>query len=1401
MSWDQNTKWSAVFVLILVSTNLLLHSQSVHYRFEEVQIPKEYENFYGMSILQDSDGFMWFGSKTGLIRYDGANFKHYSFEMTGEIETSQGTARLANYFVKSLMEDDEGAIWFVSKSMLIRFDRKTEKYEQFWDPKKSSQKYTGVECGDGYIWLGSQYGLYRFDKRTGTFVFYLGTMNEDGSLIVDPVHSIYEDHQGTFWIIYLNGDIAIFDRKSGALHEFNSIPAPVTGLFEDRTGRFWMTTKDGLYLYNRESNNYYRQLYLPEDPDRLGNQYLGKIIQGKAGDFWISTGDGIYHYSESLNKLGYWNYPIINSLVKSKIVEDFSQELYLDNNGTLWFFTGDGIGKLTKQFNNFTQFDLVDTVNACRETIHTENKYFITIRTTPQHNGYYMLDRITHTCSRLLIDDMGEIDEIRYSIIDRKGNLWVSSYGNGLYRGKRAEDGSVHFERVFSNPKDSSNIPSLNINRIFEDSRGRIWIEARDRWPCYYDPDQDRIIHVIDNPQSMDKLPRKDIIGTSLGAVQGETNKGILMASHRSYGIFALIPPFIKVSEHAVMPSNLIRFRTVSDDKVVHGWDMYQFPDDTLGIIWTRGGDVSGFQKLVLDHPEQEVDFSVRSKVYSEEDGLPIPHVFCILADDYGNFWLGTADGGLSQFNPEKSIFKNFNENDGLPGKYIGTAVKSEDGEMFFALDNGNIFSVNPDSLVLNTLVPPVLITDLRVNNRSISPGDSTLLDTIISYKSRIKLAYNQNNISLSYAALNYIQPFKNQYRYRLDGFLDEWVPAGNSTRVDYTNLAPGHYTFRVIGSNNDGIWNETGAILEIRISPPPWLTPWAYIFYALLITGVLYAYRRYLINREKMKASLEIERMEKEKIREIDQIKSRFFANITHEFRTPLTLILGPAENVLRSKKENITMNRSVFESIRKSADRLLQLVNQLLDISKLESGSLKLQVTEGDLVESIKPILLSYISLAESKKIVYSYDLPVISLKTWFDIDKVHKITGNLITNAIKYTPAGGSVKVVIRYVFPAGSDIPERIELTVEDTGSGITHEAQEKIFDRFYQVNDPGSGGEGTGIGLALVKELVDLNRGEINLRSEPGLGSTFRVSLPVRKDQFHAEEIQSGPTGDPEPAPPLVVEPESEGERDALSPGIEKKEAPDDAPLILIVEDNLELASYISGILDDQYRILSAANGSLGLEVARENIPDLVISDLMMPVMDGLEFCGKIKEDRRTNHIPFILLTARADRESKLEGLGTGVDDYIIKPFDAEELKTRIRNLILQREKLREHFRQDFLLEDNGQVVPASFSSLKEIVSIIDRHLEDPDFHIRTFSEALSMSRSQLFRKIENITGTTPNELIRLVRMKRAAQLLRTGVLNVTQVMYQVGMTHPSHFASSFRKYYGVNPSEYKNHRG
>jgi DNA-binding response OmpR family regulator len=276
---------------------------------------------------------------------------------------------------------------------------------------------------------------------------------------------------------------------------------------------------------------------------------------------------------------------------------------------------------------------------------------------------------------------------------------------------------------------------------------------------------------------------------------------------------------------------------------------------------------------------------------------------------------------------------------------------------------------------------------------------------------------------------------------------------------------------------------------------------------------------------------------------------------------------------------------------------------------------------------------------------------------------------------------------------------------------------------------------------------------------------------------------------------------LVVEPESEGERDALSPGIEKKEAPDDAPLILIVEDNLELATYISGILDDQYRILTAENGKIGLNEAIEKIPDLVISDLMMPVMDGLELCGKIKEDRRTNHIPVILLTARADRESKLEGLGTGADDYIIKPFDSEELKTRIRNLILQREKLREHFRQDFLLEDNGQVVPASFSSLKEIVSIIDRHLEDPDFHIRAFSEALSMSRSQLFRKIENITGTTPNELIRLVRMKRAAQLLRTGVLNVTQVMYQVGMTHPSHFASSFRKYYGVNPSEYKNHRG
>jgi signal transduction histidine kinase/DNA-binding response OmpR family regulator len=934
------------------------------------------------------------------------------------------------------------------------------------------------------------------------------------------------------------------------------------------------------------------------------------------------------------------------------------------------------------------------------------------------------------------------------------------------------------------------------IEHLFEDAERRLWVAPlRKHALQYYDRAENRMIRLVDIPSSTDRLPERAVI-------RHQTGTDTLWAIGSS-GVYRINLPFRKISDNEVFPAEVFKCRLKEKDgKSFEPKSVTSTYMDGYGDLWI-GSMGKGLYRIkgIRNPGSKENEFSVNT--YTTLQGLPGNQVLSILPDGKGNLWMGT-DNGLTKFNVLSETFTNYYIRHGLPvNEFIyKSAAIDEDGEMYFGTLDG-LISFYPDSIEINRNIPPVRITDMKINNQLMQPGNNIELKNAITFTDTIKLNYNHDNLSIEYAILNYDNPELNQYRYMLEGFNDNWIYAGNRTIAEFTNLGPGRYIFRVQGSNNDGIWNEEGASLQITITPPPWQTWYAYLLYGLFMAGIILWYSRYQRNRAKLRMAVEVEKIEKEKIQEIDQMKSRFFANISHEFRTPLTLILGPLEKLYTKKSGETPFSRDLVVLMRRNARRLLRLINQLLDISKLETGKITLQVSEKDIIYFIRTLVLSFLSLAESKKINFEYDLPDSTQRVYYDQDKLEKILTNLISNAFKFTPALGRVRINVQFVTSHDQVGPHTIEIKVSDSGKGIPQDQIEKIFDRFYQVSDSDTREqEGSGIGLALTKEMVDLYRGELRVESTEGTGSIFTVRLPVSKEQFNPEEIvithekaDLGPfQSDLEPD-----EPEEAAEAATAMYQTPRKSETD--PVILIVEDNVDLMNYISSNLGYSYQILMAGNGRQGLDRAIESIPDLVISDVMMPDMDGIEMCRQLKQNDRTNHIPVILLTAKADSQSKMEGLKTGADDYIIKPFNEEELQVRVTNLINQRQKLRDKFIQTYIMEPDveSQISPQD-KLLQEIMDILNHNLDKAEFSISQMSWELNMSRSQLYRKVSALTGLSPTDLLRSIRLRTAASLFKSGHDNVSQVMHQVGFSNHSYFAKCFKEQYQVNPSEYINRR-
>jgi signal transduction histidine kinase/DNA-binding response OmpR family regulator len=818
------------------------------------------------------------------------------------------------------------------------------------------------------------------------------------------------------------------------------------------------------------------------------------------------------------------------------------------------------------------------------------------------------------------------------------------------------------------------------------------------------------------------------------------------------------------------------------------------------GILWV--GTASGLNRF--DHAQNTF------VCYRVIDGLDSDDIQNIAEDRHGNLWLRTARG-IARFDPAHRRFKNYDMSDFSGGALEITRSSSREGVLFLPLGTDGLVAFHPDSIRDNNNTPPIVFTDFRVGSRSVShrTPNSVLKQAIWTAK-EVSLTHRDNIVAIDFAVLEYTNPAKHKYAYRMDGFDNDWIYSDTKRTATYTNLDPGTYTFRVKATNSDGIWNEKGTSVTIFISPPWWKTTWAYAGYLTAVLGAFFSIRRFERNKELLKHQLALEQVKSEKLAEIDQVKSRFFANISHEFRTPLTLIEGPVKH-LRSGEYKGDPNDQ-YDLILRNSRRLLRLVNQLLDLSKIESEEMELHVREADIVDAVRGIAAGFESEAKLKNIGYTLNYPAATIVGWFDSDALEKIVTNLLSNAFKFTPEAGQVSVTVRIAHSpplplsaSGQEAPrggewksggEFVAIAIADTGIGIPEAEAPRIFDRFYQVDDSHTRGhEGAGIGLALTKELVGLHRGTIDVQSVPGRGSTFTVRLPLGKEHFKPENIVDHGSPAHAETPFTAVESPQAAEREAFD-SIEET-ARDSKPLVLIVEDNADLRSFIRVHLDHEYRIQEANDGAEGVEQAIAMVPDIVVSDVMMPNMDGFQVCAKLKSDERTSHIPVILLTAKASHENRIEGLETGADDYMTKPFDARELQVRVRNLIEQRKKLREKFRGEGMFNPKEiTITSVDDRFLNRAREIVEAHISNQAFTTELFAQEMYLSRMQCHRKIRALTDLSPWQFVRKIRLHRAADLIRKRAGNIAEIASMTGYESPSRFAEAFRHEFGQTPSEF-----
>lgn len=1390
-------KIMGVTLLLLFILPAYLLAQNEGLQFERIGREQGLTASSVLSIMQDHQGFMWFGTTDGLFRFDG-------YGMTVYKHGPSDSTSLGNNYIWTLLEDADGTIWVgTSSGGLNRFVRENEQFIRYrHDPKNPNTISSDVVlslCQDsnGALWADTFQGLNKIDPERREITRFEHNPEDSASLSPYWIFSVFEDDEGSLWL-GTEGGLSRLDVQTGKFEHFVDYfrdPARMgvnrtTAAMIDPAGTVWMGSFEGLHRFDRITR-------------RFSPFYSGvgitSLMQERSGILWIGTATHLLRFDPKTNQKDKFFHQANNpySLSNNRI-----QCVYQDRTGALWFGTENGVNRLDREQQPFRHLvhnpEDTNSLSSNRiADIHAGRSGAIWVANWG--NQGIAIDKIDGETKQvfrnlpgLQREDLKPGKGIYHLFEDRSGKLWVSMDGLGRYDPKHGQ-----FTLFLHDSNDPHSLIVNDLECTYEDRTGRLWVATYHYGPTdasKFDRNQRRFTHINLVPENQASFSPKNGIASI-----SEGQSGRLWFATKGDGIFLLNPgsnEFIRMTHDPGNPNSLSHNWV----KIVH--------EDRQGTLWAAPW-MSGLTKY---DPE-----TGQFTVYTEADGLPGSDITTMVEDDRGHLWL-TTQYALSRFDPRTETFKNFDRDDGLINDGFQSwhaSAKSQTGELFFGDRNG-IDYVHPDSIRDNPHIPPVVFTKFVRYNSSEASGQA-IVEKGVSEKRRFDLTHEDHTLTFEFAALNYRAPHKNQYAYKLEGFHDDWIHLGNKHEVTLTNLDPGEYTLRVKGSNNDGVWNEAGASLVINISPPWWQTGWAYAVYVILFGLALYGLRRFELRRTQLKNELERKDFEAQKLQEVDRMKSRFFADISHEFRTPLTLMLGPVEKILPAIENK--ERREDLRVMQRNARRLQRLVEQLLDLSRIEARRMPLRAQQADIVPKIKEWAASFVSLAESKNISLNLHFPEQPIIAYFDAEKLEKIVYNLLSNAFKFTPEGGTVIVDLGFgnadfdakqqeapaIRNPQSEIDENrtfIQITVKDTGIGIAKDHLPHIFDRFYRASEALTGEQGgTGIGLALAKEFVELHHGKIRVESEPGKGSTFTVLLPLGRDHLSDDEIVDSVSSDQYP---VISDQDSVSSNEQPATSIQQHASSDkypatstERPLVLIVEDNDDMRRYLRNSLNPDFEIVEAENGEAGFQVACKKTPDLIVSDVMMPVMDGFALCEKLKTDQRTSHIPVILLTARAGQEDKLEGLEIGADDYLTKPFDARELQVRVKNLIAQRQRLRERFSREITVQPKDITVTSIDEKfLQQALDTVEENISDSDFQIDQFCRAIGMSRSTLNRKLRALTGLSTNVFIRTLRLKRAAQLLEKKSATIVEIAYEVGFNNPSYFAECFREQFGKSPSEW-----
>ncbi|MFT3827263.1 MAG: two-component regulator propeller domain-containing protein [Chitinophagaceae bacterium] len=1360
-----------LLIWLLLPGFLLLNAQPAPVQFSHIDISHGLSNNQVNCVIKDNKGFMWFGTIAGLNRYDGYSFKVFRHNVND-------SSTLSDDFVNRVLEGPGNLLWIETRSGFNLYNPRTEKIDRNIGKYLTSLSLPSLAITNiikdktgSYWFLMGQQQLFRYDTATGKAVLVYKSADANRQVVSCSAIS-----NGCIWMVHADGTLACINRTGTIVAQTDALAKRFQyqllqyRLFTDAQDELWLFVNSdprGVIHYDPAAN-VWDQITKDSGKERLNTNLVIGILQDNNNNIWICTDHGGINLLDKKERKVH--YLLNNADDPKSLSQNSITSFYKDNNGIVW------IGTYKRGLNyyheNIIKFPLYrhQASNTASLPFNDVNRFVedakgnLWIGTNGGGLIYYDREKNHYTRYQHSITDAGSLsnDVIVSLCIDHNQKLWIGTYFGGLdcFDGKK-------FTHYRHNVADTNSLADDRIWEILEDSRHNLWIGMLSGGMDRFDRQQNIFYHYPPGrPNSLQSTYVSSFLEDKSGNLWVGTSDGV--------DVLDLASGKFTHYSTAANAGNLSNNNTIS------------LLQDSRGQVWV--GTHDGLN--VFDNKMKTF------RTFRTDAGLPSNTILTMLEDDNNTIWISTPNGisAVTQNNkPVASLAircRNYDELDGLQGTEFNenAAYKTKKGELIFGGAEGfNLF--NPAKIVSDQVVPAVALTDFQLFNKSVAIGEEyggkVLLEQSISQTQSLTLPYNQNDISIEFAALNFSNTEKNKYAYILEGFNKEWLTGdGKIRRATYTNLDPGHYTFRVKAANESGIWNENGPVLAITILPPFWNTPLAYLLYVIAAAGILWFARRMVLQRARMRFEIEQQRQEAQRMHELDMMKIKFFTNVSHEFRTPLSLILTPLDKIIRNAAQ--PEQKKQFQLIHRNARRLLHLVNQLLDFRKMEVQELRLNAAQGDIVRFIKEISASFTDIAEKKHIRFRFHAEVESMLTMFDHDKLERILFNLLSNAFKFTQPGGEVAVTVSQT----GEWQRILVIKVTDTGIGIPQEKQEKIFERFFQHEIPGSMvNQGSGIGLAITKEFVKMHEGSITVQSEVEKGSCFTVMLPVKK--IVLQEVLA-----PEEEVTEEVM-ENEFTEEAVADTAPPIKANGKKPVLLLVEDNDDFRFYLKDNLKDLFIIHEAANGHEGWQKALAQHPDLVVSDISMPGMNGIDLCKKIKNDARTSHLPVILLTALTGEEQQLQGLETGANDYLTKPFNFEILLSRIRNILSTQARLRKTFQKQVTVQtaDINVVSPDEQFILKAL-EVVEKNMSNADFSVEEMSKALCMSRVALYKKLLSLTGKTPIEFIRSIRLKRAAQLLEKSQLTVAEIAYEVGFNNPKYFARYFKTEFNVLPSAY-----